>query len=183
MSTDYQKAVWMAIHELLNTAKLRKDDIIVVGCSTSEVAGKKIGTSPGPEIAKEILTALIPSVREAGMFLAAQCCEHLERALVVEEAAVRRHNLVQVNAIPRPKAGGSFATEAYASFEHPVLVQRVVAAAGLDIGGTMIGMHLREIAVPLRLNIKQIGEAPLAAARTRPRFVGGERAVYDSGLL
>ena len=183
MESNYQKAAWMAMHELLNTAKLEKGDIIVVGCSTSEVAGKKIGTSPGPEIARELLAGLIPLIKDSGFFLACQCCEHLERVLVVEQETMKSHSLERVNVIPRPKAGGSFATEAYAAFEHPVMVQSVSASAGLDIGGTMNGMHLRPVVVPVRLNIKQIGEAPIAAARTRPRFVGGERAIYDNSLL
>ncbi|MDL2254410.1 TIGR01440 family protein [Ruminococcaceae bacterium OttesenSCG-928-I18] len=183
MLEEYTKNANQAMQELLSLAKLEKGDIVVVGCSTSEIAGKKIGTSPGPDIADALLQGLLPPLREAGLFLAAQCCEHLERALVVESEALHKHGLVRVNAIPQPKAGGSFATEAYKHCLEPELVQTVVAAAGLDIGGTMIGMHLRPVVVPLRLEVKRIGEATVSGARTRPRFVGGVRAVYDESLL
>lgn len=172
-----------AICELLEKARLEQGDIVIVGCSTSEVAGAKIGTLPGPEIAQLLLAEILPAVKERELYLAVQCCEHLERALVVEKAALHLHNLTQVNAIPQPKAGGAFATAAYAAYENAVLAQNVLAAAGLDIGGTMIGMHLRKVAVPLRLSISKIGCASLAAARTRPRFVGGQRALYNENLL
>ena len=180
---EYRKAMQTAIRELLEVAKLEEGDFVVVGCSTSEVSGARIGTQPGPEIARALLAELLPPMRERGLYLAAQCCEHLERALVVEKEAMQAHSLLRVNAIPQLKAGGSFATEAYAACREPVLVQNVVAAAGLDIGGTMIGMHLRPVVVPLRLAVNRVGEASLAAARTRPRFVGGHRAVYDPALL
>ena len=180
---DYGRAAEGAMRQLLEAARLEAGDIVVVGCSTSEVAGKRIGTAPGPEIATALLARLMPAAQEAGLYLAIQCCEHLERALVVEADAMRAHGLLRVNAVPQPKAGGSFATAAFGAFAYPVLVQSVSAAAGLDIGGTMIGMHLRPVVVPLRLDTKAIGEATVAAARTRPRFVGGHRAVYDDSLL
>lgn len=180
---NYKEQALTAIQQLLDKAKLQKGDIVVIGCSTSEIAGQRIGTTPGPEIATQLLEGILPILHEAGLFLAAQCCEHLERALVVEYEAIDAHGLTRVNAVPQPKAGGSFATGAYKCFAEPALVQSVQAAAGLDIGGTLIGMHLRPVAVPLRLEQKTIGQATLAAARTRPRFVGGERAVYDERLL
>ena len=183
MPDDYRSAANTAVNQLLAAANLESNDILVVGCSTSEVAGKEIGTSPGVEIARALLDGILPPLREKGIFLAAGCCEHLERALVVEKEALRIHGLIRVNAIPQPTAGGSFAAEAYEMFNEPVLVQAVMAGAGLDIGQTMIGMHLRPVVVPLRLDIKKIGEALLLGARTRPRFVGGERAAYDESLL
>jgi len=183
MPDDYRSAINAAVKQLLSIANPESNDIVVVGCSTSEVAGKEIGTSPGIEIAGALLEGILPTLRENGLFLAAQCCEHLERALVVEKEALKVHGLIRVNAIPKPTAGGSFAAQAYKMFDEPVLVQAVMAGAGLDIGQTMIGMHLRPVVVPLRLGIKKIGEAPLLGARTRPRFVGGERAVYDESLL
>ena len=166
---------------LCDAAKLKKGSIVVVGCSTSEVLGEGIGTSSSPETAKAILDGILSVLTPRGIFLAAQCCEHLNRALIVEARALPFAE--PVNVLPQPKAGGSFATAAYAAFEHPIAVEHIRADAGLDIGGTLIGMHLKEVAVPLRLPIKRIGEAPLTAARVRPKFIGGVRAVYDEALL
>lgn len=173
------------ITELISLSKLKAGDIIVVGCSSSEVAGHKIGTDSSPDIAKTIVNAILPIIRENNLFLAAQCCEHLNRAIIIEHDAAVKYNLTEVNVIPQPKAGGSFATAAYNAFENPVAVESLChkAAAGIDIGGTLIGMHLREVAVPLRLSVKTLGEATLLAARTRPKFVGGSRAVYNEDLL
>lgn len=174
-----------AMQALIEAAKPQPGEIIVVGCSSSEVGGHKIGTDSSPEVAKAILEGLLPIVQRNGLYLAAQCCEHLGRALIVEYDAAKRYGLAPVNVIPQPKAGGSFATAAYHAFHHPVAVESLhaQAAAGLDIGGTLIGMHLRPVAVPLRLPMRQLGDAILLAARTRPKFVGGGRAVYDSNLL
>lgn len=172
-----------AMEALLEAAKCAPGELVVVGCSTSEVAGEKIGTHPAPDIAAALLDGLLPPLEAAGLFLAAQCCEHLERALVVPAAALGPHRLTRVNAIPQPKAGGSFATAAFGRLPQAVVVESVSAAAGLDIGQTLIGMHLRRVAVPVRLAQKTIGAAPLVAARTRLKFVGGARAVYDGDLL
>lgn len=178
--TEQAKA---AVLELLDAAKLEKGDILVVGCSSSEVAGQKIGTYSSPDVAKAVINGIYPVLKEREIFLAAQCCEHLNRALIVEKAAARAYGLQQVNVVPQPKAGGSFAAAAYSLFEHPAAVEKITAAAGMDIGATLIGMHLREVAVPVRLSVKTIGEAPLICARTRPKFIGGIRAVYDQNLL
>ncbi len=183
MLSEYTKAAETAIRELLATAKLTPGDIVVVGCSTSEVAGKKIGTFPGPDIAAALLQGLMPPLKENGLFLAAQCCEHLNRAIILEHEAMLQHGLQPVNAVPQPKAGGSFATAAWHAFSQPEAVEFVTAAAGLDIGDTLIGMHLRHVAVPVRLSINQIGSARLVAARTRPKFIGGIRAIYNDTLL
>lgn len=169
------------IEELCDKAKIKKGSIIVVGCSTSEVCGAKIGTNSSPEVAGQIFDALHSYVKQYGMYLAVQCCEHLNRALIVEREAVPFAELV--NVVPQPKAGGSLATKAYAGFSDPVAVEHIKADAGIDIGFTMIGMHLKEVAVPLRLEHNRIGEATVLAARTRPKFVGGARAVYDESLL
>ena len=169
------------IQELCEKAKLQKGNIVVIGCSTSEVIGSKIGTNSSPEIAGEIFRGLYDYAQSKGIFLAVQCCEHLNRAIVTERKAVPFGEAV--NVVPQPKAGGSLATQAYASFNDPVVLEEIKADAGLDIGGTLIGMHLKKVAVPLRLDIKAIGEASLAAARTRPKFIGGVRAVYDESLL
>ena len=162
-------------------AHLKAGDILVVGCSTSEVLGSKIGTNSAPETAVEIFNSLYGFLKEKGVYLAAQCCEHLNRAIIVEAEAVPNADIV--NVVPQPKAGGSFATAAYHGLEHPVAVEEIKADAGLDIGATLIGMHLKKVAVPVRLQVKQIGQAPLTAARVRPKFIGGVRAIYDQTML
>ena len=172
-----------AVTELLERARLEPGDIFVVGCSSSEVSGHRIGSDSSPEVAQAILDGIYPILKEKGIYLAAQCCEHLNRAIVLEKEAARAYGLAPVNVVPQPKAGGSFATAAYKAFSHPVMVEHVKAAAGIDIGGTLIGMHLREVAVPTRLSIKQIGEANIICARTRPKFIGGQRAHYDESQM
>ena len=170
-----------AVQELLDAAKLRRGDVLVVGCSSSEVVGARIGKGSSAEAAEAILAGIAPVLEEQGIYLAAQCCEHLNRALIIDRAAWHGEEIV--NVVPMPKAGGSFAVAAYTAFPDPVAVSEIRADAGLDIGGTMIGMHLKRVAVPLRLETKTIGKASLAAARVRPPFAGGERAQYDMDLL
>lgn len=169
--------------ELIEAAKLTEGDVLVVGCSSSEVAGERIGTSSSRDTAKAVFDGIYAEAQRAGVYLAAQCCEHLNRALIVEKALADRDRLDIVNAVPQPKAGGSFATTAYEAFSHPVAVEGIRADAGLDIGDTLIGMHLKAVAVPLRLSVNVLGEAHLTAARTRAKFVGGARAVYDEKLV
>ncbi len=169
-----------AVCELIEIAKLKKGHILVVGCSSSEIAGQKIGTASVEEIAKEVFDAIFEETEKRGIFVAAQCCEHLNRAIIIDSQCAEKYFLEEVNVVPRIKAGGSFATSAYESFENPVAVEKIRAHAGLDIGDTFIGMHLREVAVPVRLSIDKIGEAHLTAARTRAKFIGGERAVYNT---
>ena len=182
MLTELTKQASLATKELLQAAKLKKEDIFVVGCSSSEIGGSRLGTNSSLETAQAVFKGIYPVLEEQGVFLAAQCCEHLNRALIIEEAAALANGFTIVNAVPQPKAGGSFATTAYQNFAHPVAVEQVIAAAGMDIGGVLIGMHLRPTVVPVRLSIQKIGQAPLICARTRPKFVGGERAVYDEML-
>lgn len=167
--------------ELICAAKLKKGDIMVVGCSTSEVAGAKIGTNSDPELAEKIFRGIYSVLKSKGIFLAVQCCEHLNRAVVTEKAAVP--NAEPVNAVPQKKAGGSLAAVAYSSFENPVVLEEIKADAGLDIGGTLIGMHLKKVAVPVRLSVSNVGRANIVCARVRPKFIGGVRAVYDENLL
>lgn len=167
--------------ELIIEAKLTAGQTVVVGCSSSEIAGRKVGSFSSPEIGKAVFEGLMTVFREQGILLAAQCCEHLNRALIVERSTAAGREIV--NVVPQPKAGGSFATAAYQGFSEPVAVEEFSADAGLDIGGTLIGMHLKRVAVPLRLSVTHIGEAPINAARTRPRFIGGVRAAYDETLL
>lgn len=162
--------------EIIETAKLQKGDILVVGCSTSEVVGDKIGTNSSPETAEHIFKGIYKAAEEKGVFVAAQCCEHLNRAIIVEREAAPTAE--RVNVMPQPKAGGSFATVAYNNFKAPVALEEIKADAGLDIGFTMIGMHIKKVAVPVRLKNNKIGNATVLAARSRPKFIGGERAVY-----
>ena len=169
------------VAEVYEVTRENDGDIRVVDCSTIEVLGSKIGTNSAPETAVEIFNSLYGFLKEKGVYLAAQCCEHLNRAIIVEAEAVPNADIV--NVVPQPKAGGSFATAAYHGLEHPVAVEEIKADAGLDIGATLIGMHLKKVAVPVRLQVKQIGQAPLTAARVRPKFIGGVRAIYDQTML
>lgn len=170
-----------AVKELCEIAKLKKGSILVVGCSTSEVVGSKIGTNSDPDTAEQIFEGIYSELKARGIYLAVQCCEHLNRAIVTEADAVPGADLV--NVIPQKKAGGSLATVAYGSFENPVVVEEIKADAGIDIGGTLIGMHLKRVAVPVRLSINKIGEASIICARVRPKFIGGERAIYDKKMM
>ena len=169
-----------AARQLAEAAKLHKGQIVVVGCSTSEVVGHNVGSWSTPEVANAIFEGLSSVFAPMGVYIAAQCCEHLNRALIVEHEAVPNGEIV--NVMPQPKAGSSFATAAYHSFRHPVALEEIKADAGLDIGGTLIGMHLKKVAVPVRLQQNHIGQAIVLAARVRPKFIGGERAIYDESL-
>lgn len=172
-----------AVKELLEAARLAPGELFVVGCSSSEVAGHKIGSFSSVEVAQAVFEGVYPALKERGIYLCAQCCEHLNRAIILEREAADKYGLEPVNVVPQPKAGGAFATTAYARLARPAAVEEVRAAAGIDIGGTLIGMHLRRVAVPVRLSVKKIGEAPILCARTRPKFIGGERACYDQDQL
>lgn len=178
-----KQQTYSATKELLQIAKLNPGQIFVVGCSTSEVGGAGIGTFSSPELAEVVFAGIYQATNEAGVYLAAQCCEHLNRALILEEAAALNYGYEQVNVVPQPKAGGSFATVAYKNFKHPVAVEHIKAHAGMDIGDTLIGMHLKDVAVPVRISTNKIGEAHLVCARTRAKFIGGERAVYNNTLF
>ena len=182
---EIRQQAYQAACEVCEGAKLREGDLFVVGCSTSEVLGEKIGTHSSLDAAGALFEGIDQALRERGIFLAAQCCEHLGRALIVEREACIRYRLEEVNVIPQPKAGGSFGTTAYRKFRDPVAVESLqqTASAGIDIGGTLIGMHIRPVVVPLRISLKKIGEASIICARRRPRFVGGSRAVYNEELM
>ncbi len=170
------------IRELIDAAKLKKGDLLVIGCSSSEMVGGHIGKNSSLEAAEAAFSGIYPVLQERGIALAVQCCEHLNRALIIEEETAQRFGYEIVNVLPQPKAGGSFATVAWNSFAHPVAVEHIRANAGLDIGGTLIGMHLKEVAVPLRLSRTTIGKANILCARTRPKFIGGVRAAYVEEL-
>lgn len=183
MNFDVKAETKAVFDEVLEQAKLKAGDILVIGCSTSEIAGSPMGTDSNLSLAKEVYSAFYNDLKTKGIYMAVQCCEHLNRALVVERELANKLFLDTVNVVPQPKAGGSSATTAYGLFESPVMVEHIKADAGVDIGGVMIGMHLKETAVPLKMQNKKIGKAIVIAARTRPRFIGGARAVYDENLL
>ena len=166
--------------ELCETAGLKEGQILVIGCSTSEVCGDRIGSNSNFDVAGAVFSGISKVAREKGIYIAAQCCEHLNRAIIIERDAVPGADIV--NVVPKPKAGGSFATTAYENFSDPVAVEEIRADAGIDIGDTFIGMHLKKVAVPVRLEHNRIGQAHITAARVRPKFIGGERAHYDDSL-
>ena len=167
-----------AINELIEKSHLKAGDIVAVGCSSSEILGEHIGKGSSPETGAVVANTIISLLSEHGLYHAAQCCEHLNRALIIEREAAERYMLDEVCVRPMPKAGGSFATAAYDNMKDPVVVEHVKAKAGLDIGYTLIGMHLKDVAVPLRLSVKKIGQAGINAAYTRPKLIGGVRAHY-----
>lgn len=174
IKTDTQQA----LQELLEAAQLKPRNILVLGCSTSEVAGQKIGTGSSIDVAEAIADAILPVVQRENIYLAVQCCEHLNRALVVERACAEQYSLDEVSVYPVQGAGGSMAHLAMKRFNDPVMVERIQGHAGIDIGDTFIGMHLKQVAVPVRSAVKEIGAAHLTMARTRPKLIGGERAQY-----
>ena len=170
-----------AASELVETAKLKQGDILIVGCSSSEVVGLHIGKGSDINAAGAIYEGIRSVLQPKGIYLAAQCCEHLNRAVIVEKEALLPGTEI-VNVVPQPHAGGSFAMTVYQNAKCPVAVEEIKADAGMDIGRTLIGMHLKKVAVPVRLSLDKIGEAVLICARTRPKFIGGSRAVYDDHL-
>jgi len=178
MYKEIQAQTEKVLSEFLNLSKAKDGQLLAVGCSSSEIIGNKIGKGSSPEAAKAVVETMLPLLESKGILLAAQCCEHLNRALIVERATAEKFGYEIVNVRPMPKAGGSFATAVYESFEDPVAVENVKADLGLDIGSTLIGMHLKNVAVPLRLTDCSIGEAYVTAAYTRPKYIGGCRAQY-----
>ena len=181
MLEDICRQAEQAAEELIEKAKLHPGQIVVIGCSTSEICGSRIGSDSRPEVAEQVFAVLHRVLTAHGLYLAAQCCEHLNRAIIIEREAVPGADIV--NVVPQPKAGGSLATQVYAALKEPVALEEIKADAGLDIGLTLIGMHLKKVAVPVRLENHTIGAAMVVAARTRPKFIGGARAMYDETML
>jgi len=175
---EIQEQARRATQELLGIARPQPGRVLVVGCSTSEVMGKRIGTAGNVEIGRAVFEGVVEAASEFGVDVAAQCCEHLNRALVVEEEVADRFGWETVTVQPVPQAGGAFAASAMGSFRRPVVVERIQVHLGLDFGHTLIGMHLRPVAVPVRLSTERVGQAPVVAARTRPKLIGGARALY-----
>ena len=167
-----------AVTELVEAAALKRGDLMVIGCSSSEMVGQRIGKGSSMEAAQAAFKGIYPVLQEQGIHLAVQCCEHLNRSLIMERSVAEARGYEEVNVMPQPHAGGSFAVTAWNTFSDPVAVETIVADAGIDIGSTLIGMHLRRVAVPVRTSIKQIGEAVVVCARTRAKYVGGPRAIY-----
>ncbi len=183
---EKKKAAWreewrQILNGFKNEIDIKPDQILVIGCSTSEIAGKKIGTSGSMETAGVIFGELEQFSKETGIRLAFQCCEHLNRALVVERSTAELKNLEEVTVIPVPEAGGSMASYAYQNLKDPVVVENIRADYGIDIGDTLIGMHLKQVAVPVRVSVNTVGNARVTLAKTRPKLIGGERAVYRRG--
>nr|NNM90477.1 TIGR01440 family protein [Bacilli bacterium] len=173
-----RKVVQEVVEELIEQASLGQNDVLVIGASSSEVIGERIGTSGSMQVARALVEGILASTKPRGIFVAFQCCEHLNRALVVERTLLERERLDEVSVVPVAKAGGAVASTAYQLYQDPVLVEHIVAKAGIDIGDTLIGMHIRHVAVPVRLTRSSIGQAHLVAARSRPKLIGGQRAVY-----
>ena len=178
--SDIRIAAETAVRELIDAAGMTAGQILAVGCSSSEIVGARIGKGSSLDAARAVYEAISPLLNERGIYLASQCCEHLNRALIVERACAERYGLCEVTVMPHPHAGGSFATVVWERMTAPVAVETVSAHAGLDIGGTLIGMHLRRVAVPVRLSVDHIGDAHILCARTRPPYIGGPRAIYPS---
>ena len=176
---NIKKQAEQAVIELLKIAGLKAGDILVIGCSSSEIIGGNIGKNSSFEAATAVFEGVYPVLKENGIYLAAQCCEHINRALIIEREAAEKYGLEEVSVVPKMKAGGSFATCSYENFNDPVAVENIKAKAGMDIGGTLIGMHLKNVAVPVKLSFNKIGDAILLCARTRPKYIGGERAQYN----
>lgn len=179
---ELEKLAGQAIEELLAAADLKPGQVVVIGCSTSEVRGERIGSASTAEIAEAIMNGVLPPLQEKQLCLAVQCCEHLNRALVVESQCAEKYGWEAVTVVPHLKAGGAFATEAFRRFSDAVVVEKIAAHAGMDIGDTFIGMHLKNIPVPVRGSLKEIGMAHVTMAKTRPRLIGGERSVYKKYL-
>lgn len=181
MYSELTKQAENVTKEIIEKSGLVSGQILVVGCSSSEICGDKIGSNSNLEVAQAVFQGIYNVLQDKGIYLAAQCCEHLNRAIIVEKEAVPFSDFV--NVVPQPKAGGSFGTTAYKTFKKPVAVEEIKADAGIDIGGTLIGMHIKKVAVPVKLENNKIGEANVLAARVRPKFIGGGRAVYDEKLM
>lgn len=183
MLEKIKEEVKKAVLEVCEASKIDEGEIFVIGCSSSEILGGTIGKNSSEEVGKAVFEAAYDVLKNKNIFLAAQCCEHLNRALVIEKNAAEKYFLPCVNAVPQVKAGGSFATAAYNGFNQPVVVEKISAKAGIDIGETLIGMHIEPVCVPVRIDVKKIGEANVICARSRLKFIGGVRAHYDENLM
>ena len=167
------------LNELLEQAKLESGDLFVLGLSTSEVQGKMIGKHSNIEIGRTIVKTMLETLTPMGIHLAVQGCEHLNRELVVEKSVAKEKGFEIVNVFPQINAGGAGQIAAFENFADPVEVEHVVANAGMDIGDTFIGMHVKFVQVPVRTSVKEIGQAHVTYLRSRPKYIGGPRAKYE----
>ena len=181
MYEEIRKSARAALLELLDVAALTPGQQVVIGCSSSEIMGQKIGKGSTPEAAKAVVDEILPILKARGLCLEAQCCEHLNRALVMEQDLLDRLRLTQVNVMPVPKAGGSTGAAAYQRFEHPAVAQFIQADAAIDVGDTLVGMHVRPVAVPVRMEGSEVGQAHVTMAYSRLPYIGGSRAQYPNG--
>ena len=164
--------------ELLQAAKLDPKDAVVIGGSTSEIVGEHLGSNTNLEVAKAVVKTIVNVLKEKDIYPVIQSCEHINRALVVEREYAKLHNLEPVNVIPVETAGGGFSTAAMEILDDPVVVERVGVDAGIDIGDVFIGMHIKNVGVVVRSDIKQIGKAHLSMIRTRLKLIGGDRSKH-----
>ncbi len=174
-----KQEVCKLMKELIDAAQLKAGQIVILGCSTSEITGSNIGKGSVYEVGEEVIDGALEALEGTGIYLAVGCCEHLNRAVVIEREAAEKYGFEEVTVVPAPKAGGSAGTAAYKKFRQPCMIEFVKAHAGMDIGDTFIGMHLRHVAVPVRLSSDTIGNAHVTFAKTRPKYIGGSRAVYE----
>jgi uncharacterized protein (TIGR01440 family) len=179
MLEEIREQTRAALSELLEKAQLKKGDIFVLGGSSSEIVGGVIGKNSNEDVGKAVVEEILKILNEKGIFLAVQGCEHINRALVIEREAAEKNNFEIVSVVPALHAGGAMSMAAYAMMKDPVMIEHVVAKAGLDIGDTSIGMHVKFVQVPVRLKVKEIGKAHVTALRSRPKLIGGKRAVYE----
>lgn len=176
---EIKEALAQAVDALVEAGQIQPGGLIVLGCSTSEVAGARIGKGSVPELGKVIAQAMLDACRSHGLDAAFQCCEHLNRAIVLEQRVLTAERLTQVRAIPQPKAGGSVPAAAWKLLRQPALAMNIQADAAIDIGDTLVGMHIRPVAVPLRIDRQRVGHANLVMAYSRLPYIGGSRAVYE----
>lgn len=182
MTSDLQQIeqqLQTILNDFFRQVTIKKGQVMVIGCSTSEVMGERIGTSGTLEVASLFYDNLSSFADKHGIHLAFQCCEHLNRALVIDRHLAEDKGWEEVAVIPVRKAGGAMATYAYEHLDDPVIVEFIQADLGIDIGDTFIGMHLKHVAVPVRATINQLGSAHVTLAKTRPKLIGGARAMYE----
>ena len=179
LKLEISRGLDAAVEALKDAGDIAPGGVIVLGCSTSEVAGARIGKGSVPELGEVIARAMLDACSKRGLYAAFQCCEHLNRAIVLDERVLRDLRLTQVRAVPQPKAGGSVPAAAWKLLDAPALAVSIQADAAIDVGDTLVGMHVRPVAVPLRIEDGKVGHANLVMAYSRLPYIGGARAVYE----
>lgn len=171
------------VEEVLDLSNLQKGQIFILGLSSSEVIGGHIGKNSSIEVGEVIVETVLDILTPKGIYLAVQGCEHLNRALVVERELAIQKDLEIVNVLPTLHAGGSGQLAAFKYMKDPVEVEFITAQAGVDIGDTAIGMHIRHVQVPVRPSLREIGQAHITALASRPKLIGGARAAYQEDKI